>query len=67
MRLRCSNNITCYGNGPVLESPEIKNLFSVALSLELGITGRKNDSFGILFAVCINCPEVLLSSSDDVG
>lgn len=51
----------------MLESPEIKNLFSVALSLELGITGRKNDSFGILFAVCINCPEVLLSSSDDVG
>lgn len=44
------------------ESPDIKNLFSVALSFELGIMGRKNYSNCILFSVYINCPEVFLSS-----
>lgn len=44
-RLRCSNEITYCRSGSVryAESPDIKNLFSVALSLGLGIMGWKND------------------------
>lgn len=63
MRLRCSDDITYCRSGSVRypESSDIKNLFSVALSFELGIMGRKNDSICILFSVCISCPEVFLS------
>lgn len=53
MRLRCLNITYCRtGSVRYPESPDIKNLFSVALSLELGIMGWKN-YLHLVFFWCI--------------